>query len=271
VKDKGATKEGKEGCIDSRNGCGNHQGASLKVKDNNKNKGFNFTRAVNGSKGKTTAGEAKTSHAKDQEKLEVNNRFAVLEEQLELYHGSVMAVNESCPTNMEMEMDLGRILPSSILTELPPLGTRNYNISNIQKSKILVYITAIKAVPEMVANTWNSDEWEYFADQCHMRDYDPELLVVDDDNFMEDNLIVELEDSTHFVISEQKKNAITKALKSSAKAVKAKDMVRWSVGERFFFKDQVHLLGIDMNYAIEDVEDEENGMASLMGGRRKQW
>ncbi|KAL8241467.1 hypothetical protein R6Q59_014821 [Mikania micrantha] len=188
-----------------------------------------------------------------------------------------------------MEIDVGRVLPASVSGGggRDKKKTRNYKLSNAQKSMILGYITITKSVPQMVADAWDSDEWNYFSDQCYLRDLDPDYVIFDNDEFMDDKLMVE-EDTpmqpssgktcmqspisevvTTTSISEPKQRAITNALKSSARAVKASDMMRWSVGEWLFFKDQVYLLGLDMNYAVEDVEEEENCMSSFMCGHRK--
>ncbi|KAL8248078.1 hypothetical protein R6Q59_009294 [Mikania micrantha] len=171
---------------------------------------------------------------------------------------------------------------------VPKQGTRHYNLSNAKKSKIMGYIKVTKAVPEMVVKAWSLNEWDYFSDQCRARGLEPDDLVVDDEDFLEDNVIEEdefppnqssektcttdpTEPEEHITmdISKPKKQAITKALKSSDRAVKATDMMSWSVGEWLFFKDQVNLLGLDMNYAVEDVDEEENCMSSFIAGNWK--
>ncbi|KAL8261186.1 hypothetical protein R6Q59_025235 [Mikania micrantha] len=46
-------------------------------------------------------------------------------------------------------------------------------------------------------------------------------------------------------------------------------MGAWSVGEWVYFREQVNLLGLNMTYVIEDVEEEDNGMAQLLDGQFK--
>ncbi|KAL8266197.1 hypothetical protein R6Q59_003541 [Mikania micrantha] len=47
--------------------------------------------------------------------------------------------------------------------------------------------------------------------------------------------------------------------------MKAKDMAKWSVGEWLFFVEQACILKIDMTYAVEDVEEEDNCMCDALG------
>ncbi|KAL8245669.1 hypothetical protein R6Q59_006885 [Mikania micrantha] len=93
-------------------------------------------------------------------------------------------------------------------------------------------------LPEIVANVWESIELDYFTDQCHRLDLDPEFLVVDDESFLEDYLLEEslqntMDQAVNVIhnVPESKKKAIMNALKSKAKAVKAKDMTKWAVGD----------------------------------------
>ncbi|KAD4983270.1 hypothetical protein E3N88_19941 [Mikania micrantha] len=65
-------------------------------------------------------------------------------------------------------------------------------------------------------------------------------------------------------VPDSKKKAILNALKSKSKAVKAKDMSKWSVGEWLYFVEQTRILKVDKTYAVEDVEEEDNCMASFM-------
>ncbi|KAL8265586.1 hypothetical protein R6Q59_023717 [Mikania micrantha] len=166
--------------------------------------------------------------------------------------------------NKEVDMDLGRILPDSILGSSSGAGSSVCNLSEYKKSVIMGYINGTKAVPALVANSWDEEQLNYFTDQCIRFGFAPDYLVVDNESFLEDNL---LDVSSVQPLPENKRKAILKALNSNAKAVKAKHMVAWSVAEWVFFKVQVDKLGLDMTYAVEDVEDEVNGMAAFMAGQ----
>ncbi|KAL8240011.1 hypothetical protein R6Q59_013366 [Mikania micrantha] len=179
-----------------------------------------------------------------------------------------------CMENKEQEMDVGRVLPGS-LTGGCILPDSFFDASSssqpaangpseYKRTLISDYITVANAVPLMVANAWDSAEWNYFAVQCQCRALVTDYVVVDDDSFLEDYL---LDDVDMPPLPEYKKQAILKALNSNAKAVKAKNMPAWSVSKWKFFKDQVASLGLNMDYVIEDVEEEDNVMAALLRGK----
>ncbi|KAD4386109.1 hypothetical protein E3N88_26278 [Mikania micrantha] len=102
-----------------------------------------------------------------------------------------------------------------------------------------------------------SIELDYFTDQCHRLDLDLEFLVVDE-SFLEDYLLEEslqntMDQAVNVIhnVPESEKKAILNALKSNAKAVKAKDMTKWAVGEWLFFVEQACILKIDLTYAVD--------------------
>ncbi|KAD6118966.1 hypothetical protein E3N88_10237 [Mikania micrantha] len=187
--------------------------------------------------------------------------------------GSAKAnVAGACSINKKHDVEIGRELPATISGGPSTNAVRFSSLSDKQKASILGYIKVTHAVPKMVANAWSLLEWDYFKDQCNRLDLDPEFLVVDDDSFMDDYLLEDnILDSMDQVVSashsvpESKKKTILKALTSKAKAVKAKDMARWSVGEWIYFVEQTRILKIDMTYAIEDVEEEDNDLNSFVG------
>ncbi|KAL8256664.1 hypothetical protein R6Q59_031731 [Mikania micrantha] len=170
----------------------------------------------------------------------------------------------TCTMSKEVDMDIGTNIPDSVMEHAPGDNLENTSISEYKKSVIMGYINGTTAVPKLVANAWSTAEWIYFQNQCTRMGYEPEYLVVDDEDFMEDNL---LDVKSVQPLPENKKQAILKALNSNAKAVKAKHMMVWTVAEWVFFREQVTALGLDMTYAIEDVEEEANGMAAMMAGQ----
>ncbi|KAD0708994.1 hypothetical protein E3N88_43819 [Mikania micrantha] len=104
-----------------------------------------------------------------QEEVQVSNHFSALDGQENEGNSSEAAVQRGCSINRAMEIDTGRVLPKSLLRgEGTVKGTRNYKLSNAQKSSIMGYIEITKLVPKMVADAWDSEEWEYFADQCQL-------------------------------------------------------------------------------------------------------
>ncbi|KAL8265444.1 hypothetical protein R6Q59_023574 [Mikania micrantha] len=170
----------------------------------------------------------------------------------------------SCTISREEDMDIGSTLPDSVMEPAPVNSQENISLSEYRKSVIMGYINGTVAVPNLVANAWSTAEWIYFQNQCIRMGYEPEYLIVDDEVFMEDNL---LDVKSVQPLTENKKQAISRALNSNAKAVKAKHMKNWTFAEWVFFKEQVTALGLDMTCAIEDVEDEANGMAAMMAGQ----
>ncbi|KAL8241470.1 hypothetical protein R6Q59_014824 [Mikania micrantha] len=211
--------------------------------------------------------------------IQLGNRFTSLEENEEGDKGSQGSGNSGqvvgsvveqggpslrvpeCLLSKEVDMDVGRILPASVTTPVSRAAPANNNLSDYKKNRILGYINHTKGVRTLIANAWDTDEWNFFNDQCIYMGYEPDYLVVDTEDYMEDNLM-NIKGSPH--LPENKKQAIFKALNSNAKAVKAKHMTAWSVGEWSFFKNQVDSFGIDMNYAVEDVEHVDNGMAAFI-------
>ncbi|KAD5802918.1 hypothetical protein E3N88_14278 [Mikania micrantha] len=169
-----------------------------------------------------------------------------------------------CSLSKEVEMDLGQMPPTSVLDPISGAGPSDGSLSDYKKSVIMGYINSTKAVPNMVANSWNTAQWNYFTNQCIRCGYEPEYLVVDNEVFMEDHL---LDVQSVQPLPANKKQAILKALKSPAKAVKAKHMASWTAAEWIYFKEQVNSLGLDLTYAVEDVEEEDNGMAAIMAGQ----
>ncbi|KAD3338668.1 hypothetical protein E3N88_34189 [Mikania micrantha] len=239
--------------------------------------GFNFQRAVKGNKGKPKANAPSVPAQVGTPAVQVANRFGALGVDVEM--DQISGKNDSlggCSLNKEQEIELGRVLPTSISKGPTKTPDKYGSLSDKQKSIIMRYIKVTHTVPQIVANSWGLGESEYFLDQCHRLGYDPDLLLVDDESFLEDYLLEEsLQDTldqpvnaTHGVLNSKKK-AILNALKSKAKAVKAKDMAKWSVGEWCYFVEQARILKIDMTYAAEDVEEEDNCMASFIAGWEK--
>ncbi|KAI3783232.1 hypothetical protein L1987_42308 [Smallanthus sonchifolius] len=71
-------------------------------------------------------------------------------------------------------------------------------------------------------------------------------------------------------ISDAQKLAITSRLCGPAQAVRAVDMDNWEQGEHEFFEDQVKAMGLDYDYCVEDVEsDDENGTAQFFSAQMK--
>ncbi|KAD5317957.1 hypothetical protein E3N88_17903 [Mikania micrantha] len=89
----------------------------------------------------------------------------------------------------EVDMDPSRVLPEPILEFSPRIDLAPSNLSEYRKSVIMGYINGTAAVPNMVANAWSLKEWSYFQNQCTRMGFEPEYLVVDDESFMEDNLL----------------------------------------------------------------------------------
>ncbi|KAL8265620.1 hypothetical protein R6Q59_002964 [Mikania micrantha] len=150
----------------------------------------------------------------------------------------------SCNINTEhdillnKEIDLGVVEPTPIIVDPNPTPMQTDALSAKQKAAILGFIKVTHAVPKTVANAWDMAELEFFSAQCEALDLDPDMLLVDDDSFLEDYLMgdsmLDLSDqvvSTSHKVPASKKQAILNALQSPAKAVKAKDMQRWTVGE----------------------------------------
>ncbi|KAD4982078.1 hypothetical protein E3N88_18749 [Mikania micrantha] len=83
------------------------------------------------------------------------------------------------------------------------------------------------------------DTQNFVTNQCLNKGLELEYLVVDDDIFIDENLM----NVTNIQpLSDSKKQAILNALKSPARAVKAKSNVAWSDAEWVFFKDQLFSL-----------------------------
>ncbi|KAD2804987.1 hypothetical protein E3N88_38364 [Mikania micrantha] len=252
---------------------------------NNKKGGFDFSKAVNGDKGKVKQNQASVLKSKEGKGVSLGNRFTVLEEANIQPDGSQGAVGKevvdldvvgqgepsssvpTCTMSKEVDMvhmDIGLSLPDSVMETATGNNQEIGSLSEYKKSVIMGYINGTAAVPNLVANAWSTAEWIYFQNQCTRMGYEPEYLIVDDEAFMEDNL---LDVKSIQPLPENKKQAILKALNSSAKAVMAKHMMSWTVAERVFFREQVTALGLDMTYAIKDVEEEANGMAAMMAGQ----
>ncbi|KAL8260640.1 hypothetical protein R6Q59_028593 [Mikania micrantha] len=239
-------------------------------KGKQKQVGFDFSKDVNGGNSKVTSKGNPKDNRRDIEGIPLGNSFTGLERNEEGGKGSeVLPMSgkdgdsviilggpstsvPECTTSREVEMDLGRILPASVLNSISGAAPATNNISEYKKSRISGYITHTKDVPTMIANSWDMDEWNFFTNQCAQMGYEPDNLIVDNASFMEDNLF-DVKGSPH--VPKNKKHAISKALNSNAKTVKAKNMAAWS--------EQVDRLGIDMTYAVEDVEQESNGMMPL--------
>ncbi|KAC9430410.1 hypothetical protein E3N88_45858 [Mikania micrantha] len=260
----------------------NPKRAAVQAKGNKNKGGFDVSRAVNGDRGKGKQNQFPGCKSLGTEDIPLGNRFSALDKSNEGDTASMSLDNMDetpvtvieqcennpivleCPMNKEVDMDLGRILPDSILGSSSGAGSSVCNLSEYKKSVIMGYINGTKAVPALVANSWDEEQLNYFTDQCIRFGFAPDYLVVDNESFLEDNL---LDVSSVQPLPENKRKAILKALNSNAKAVKAKHMVAWSVAEWVFFKVQVDKLGLDMTYAVEDVEDEVNGMAAFMAGQ----
>ncbi|KAL8266196.1 hypothetical protein R6Q59_003540 [Mikania micrantha] len=161
----------------------------VELKEKQTSKGFNFSRAINGNMGKANTSGNKAASPKEQ--VQTNNRFAVLEEIPKVNPDPDVAVSGGCPTNMEVEMDLGRVLPDSITRGLSGNKDKYARLSDEQKSAIMWYIKVTHAVPQIVANAWSMVELEYFTDQCHRLGYEPDFLLVDDESFLEDYTLEE--------------------------------------------------------------------------------
>ncbi|KAD2805074.1 hypothetical protein E3N88_38451 [Mikania micrantha] len=92
--------------------------------------------------------------------------------------------------------------------------------------------------------------------------------VVDDKTFLEDNMEDLMNGDLIFSkiayhITDELKKPILDRLDSPEIAVRAIVTKKWSPAEWAFFNDQILSHGLNMAYCIEDVEDEENGMAQF--------
>ncbi|KAD5961641.1 hypothetical protein E3N88_13114 [Mikania micrantha] len=192
--------------------------------------GFDFSRAVNGDKGKGK-GKATVLENKESAGITTGNRYSALGttidgeaegsnvDRMEVTPGQENGLNgqsvcvPECSMNKEVEVDLGRILPASIIDSILGAGPQPSNLSEYKKSVILGYINSTKGVPTMVANSGDEDQWNFFTDQCIRQGLQPDYLVLDNASFMEDNL---LDVNSVLPLSDNKKQAILKALKSKA-------------------------------------------------------
>ncbi|KAI3823023.1 hypothetical protein L1987_10626 [Smallanthus sonchifolius] len=85
-----------------------------------------------------------------------------------------------------------------------------------------------------------------------------------------DTPVKEGRDNKDYGISNAQKMAITSRLCGPAQAVRAADMDAWDQSEHDFFEDQVKAMGLDYDYCIEDVEsDDENGTAQFFTAQMK--
>ncbi|KAD4889475.1 hypothetical protein E3N88_21548 [Mikania micrantha] len=281
----GMTHKPKQGGIEVGNGKGGTNMSKEEPIKQSKGMGFNFQRAVNGDKGKAKVIASQVTTRSGTKKAQAANRFVVLEEVMDVDQGLVRdgseegyTINKEQDILLNKEVDLGCGLPN-VGSGVPSPSNENLgSLTAKQRAAILGFIKVTHAVPKSVANAWDMAELEFFAVQCEILDLDPEMLVVDDEAFLEDYLMgdtmLDLTDkavSASHKVPESKKQAILNALKSPARAVKATDMQKWTVGEWVFFVEQIRGLNIDLTYAIEDVEEEENCMASLMAGHHCDW
>ncbi|KAI3811867.1 hypothetical protein L1987_16563 [Smallanthus sonchifolius] len=80
----------------------------------------------------------------------------------------------------------------------------------------------------------------------------------------------EVNETKDYGITDAQKLAITKRLCGPAQAVRAVDMDNWDQGEHDFFEDQVKAMGLDYDYCVEDVEsDDENGTAQFFAAQMR--
>ncbi|KAC9430409.1 hypothetical protein E3N88_45857 [Mikania micrantha] len=149
-------------------------------KNNKKQGGFDFSRAVNGGKGKMKQSQS----AVDASAID----GVYLRD--DMCQDTPSTSGNVCAVNTEADIELGRVLPDTIVNPAPHTAPAAVNLSEYKKS-------------------------------CCRLGFVPDHLVVDDESFMEDNLL----------------------------------------------DAKMAALGLDMIYAIEDVEDEDNGMAAFMAGQ----
>ncbi|KAD4180538.1 hypothetical protein E3N88_29129 [Mikania micrantha] len=177
-------------------------------KNNKKQGGFDFSRAVNGGKGKMKQSQSAVGNPKGRVDISMGKRFTILEPATDggdesdasaidgvylrddMCQDTPSTSGNVCAVNTEADIELGRVLPDTIVNPAPHTAPAAVNLSEYKKS-------------------------------CCRLGFVPDHLVVDDESFMEDNLL----------------------------------------------DAKMAALGLDMIYAIEDVEDEDNGMAAFMAGQ----
>ncbi|KAD6795254.1 hypothetical protein E3N88_06150 [Mikania micrantha] len=151
------------------------------------------------SRGKSVKGQPKTVEStskamgdhgpgkgKGREDISIGNRFTVLEPASDGGDGSDDSAKDGeymrddmcqdipstsgtvCTVNTEVDIELGRVLPDSIVNPAPNTETVAVNLSEYKKSVIMGYINGTGAVPALVANAWSSEEWVYFQNQCYL-------------------------------------------------------------------------------------------------------
>ncbi|KAD7480533.1 hypothetical protein E3N88_03669 [Mikania micrantha] len=175
------------------------------LKQKSKGMGFDFSKALKGaaftpspSKSKhidqptPTSGSPFTTCFKGLEDSGMDldgRRDVTVQTALPNSSSGLVEVGEQCTTNMQVEHPICRVLPDSLFDSSSTGQQAANGLSEYKRTTISDYITVTNAVPMMVANAWDSAEWIYFAVQCHCRELDPDYVVVDDDSFIEDYLL----------------------------------------------------------------------------------
>ncbi|KAD6453255.1 hypothetical protein E3N88_07960 [Mikania micrantha] len=194
-------------------------------------------RAVNGDKGKAKVGAAGGACV-GVASVQVVNKFGPLEEAMDMDQASAGANKTGmCTINKDQVIDVDQVLPTT--TKRGPATSID---KDKQKASILGFIKITHAVPD---------------DDAFLEDY-----------LLEENMLDRMDQAIYVShsVPESKKKAILNALTSKAKDVKAIDMSYCSVGEWIYFVEQARSLKINMDYAVEDVEEEVNYLGCIKGG-----
>ncbi|KAI3787671.1 hypothetical protein L1987_42301 [Smallanthus sonchifolius] len=205
-------------------------------------KGFDFSRAVNGTCGITVSDQNRLDHR-------VQSRDAHLAPSLSTTSGPrplTPGVIPSVPKQLQSTPNLVSTQNRFAVLDLP----------NSLKFKQLVESNEDLYPCDMEPDGGERSKGPGIADQEKNRSLESPVLMER-----------EIKD---YGITNSQKMSITSRLCGPSKAVRAIDMDGWEQGEHEFFEDQVKALGLDYDYCIEDVEsDDENGTTQFFAAQMK--
>ncbi|KAI3811868.1 hypothetical protein L1987_16564 [Smallanthus sonchifolius] len=240
--------------------------AGIQISGGRKSKGFDFSRAINGSAG--TPKPAQHVHKSSTSVSRSPSDRSPTGPVLEVNGTGCKPLSPPCSSTVSgsgtspCDDHFAPVQHGSNTSQQPKPLVANQQIDTHNRFLVLDFQKSLK-YNKLVGDS---------LDSCMMDQFSSSSKVLDKSNETgpKENLVCQEKETKDYGISTAQKMAITNRLCGPSQAVRAVDMDNWEQGEHEFFEDQVKALGLDYDYCIEDVEsDDENGTAQFFAAQMK--